>query len=95
MTMPAAGRPRRTRIWLLAAGSLIASLAFLGLRLVAPSDGAIVDYYADAWTVDGVRVQSIDQPAGGLAPADVVTTVAGRPLGAWLDGVLDPGSDRR
>ena len=94
MTMPAARRPRRTRIWLLAAGSLIASLAFLGLRLVAASDGAIVAFYADAWTVDGVRLGAVDQPAGGLAPADVVTTVARRPLGAWLDGAVDLGLDR-
>ena len=95
MTMPAAGHSRRTGIWLLAAGSLVASLTFLGLRLVGVSDGAIIPFYADAWTVDGVRLEAVDQPAGGLAAGDVVTTVAGRPLGTWLDGALDPGLDRR
>jgi len=87
-------RPRRTGVWLLAAGSVLASLTFLGLRLLSVSDGAPVDFYADAWTVDGVRVQPLDQPPSGLASGDVVTAVAGRPLGAWLDGALDPGLDR-
>lgn len=94
MRMPAAERPRRTGIWLLAAGSLMASLAFLGLRLVAASDGAIIPFYADAWTASGARLEPIHQPAGGLASGDIVTSVAGRPLEAWLDGVLDPGLDR-
>lgn len=87
-------RPRRTGVWLLSLGSLVASLAFLGMRLVSVSDGAPVAFYADAWTVDGVRVQPLDQMADGLASGDVVTAVAGRQLAAWIDGALDPGLDR-
>lgn len=94
MTTAAADRPRRTGIWLLAAGSLLASLSFLALRLVAPSDGALVAFYADAWTTEGVRIDPLDPQPGGLRPGDVVVAVAGRPLGSWLERVLDPGLAR-
>jgi len=93
MTTPAGGHARRTGTWLLAAASLVASLAFLALRLAGASDGAAIPFYADAWTGDGVRIH-VGSPAGGLISGDVVTTVAGRPLGAWIDGVLDPTLDR-
>jgi signal transduction histidine kinase len=89
MTTPATGRARRRGVWFLAAASLVASLAFLGLRLSGVSDGAVIPFYADAWTVEGVRIQ-VDSPAGGLVSGDIVTSVAGRPLGAWLDAALDP-----
>lgn len=92
--MVSPSRPRPSGIWLLTAASLLASVAFLGLRLGGTSDGAAVDFYADAWSSDGVRIQALDQPAGGLASGDVVTAVAGRSLDGWLDGVLDPRVDR-
>lgn len=94
MRTAAADRPRRTGIWLLAAGSLLASLSFLALRLVAPSDGALVAFYADAWTTDGVRIDPLDAQPGGLRPGDVVVAVDGRQLTSWLDSVLDPGLAR-
>lgn len=90
----APSRPRRMGIWLLIVGSLAASLAFLGLRLVGASDGAAIPFYAQAWTDDGVRVEVLHPPVGGLASGDVVTTVAGRRLDAWLGLVLDAGLDR-
>lgn len=92
--MPVASRPRRRGIWLLAAGSLVASLSFLALRVVGPSDGAVVPFYADPWTADGVHVEPIHPASDGLLPGDLVVAVAGRPLAAWLDGALDPGLDR-
>lgn len=88
-------RPRRTGVWLLTALAIGASLAFVAFRLAGASDGAVVPFYADAWSADGVRV-AIDgsSSGGGLAAGDVVTAVAGRPLAVWLDGVLDPGLGR-
>jgi len=94
MGRAAADRPRRTGIWLLAAGSLLASLSFLALRFVAPSDGALVAFYADAWTADGVRIDLLDPQPGGLRPGDVVVAAGGRPLASWLDRVADPGLAR-
>jgi signal transduction histidine kinase len=87
-------RPRRTGIWLLAVASLAASLACVAARAVRPSDGAVVPFYADAWSADGVRVDVADPTAGGLRSGDVITGVAGRPLAAWLDAALDPSLDR-
>ncbi len=81
-------------VWTLIGLSLVASLGFLTARLVNPTDGAVVPFYADAWTADGVKIAGTGGSPGGLAPGDVVTAVAGRPLPAWLDGVLDPGLDR-
>jgi signal transduction histidine kinase len=79
-------------------GSLLASLSFFVLRLVAPSDGAVVAFYADAWTFDGVRIDPLHSQPGGLRPGDVVVAIDGRPLGSWLDGVvasaLDPSVPR-
>lgn len=90
----AARRPRATAIWLLAGVSLAASLGYLVVRLAGPSDGAVIAFYADAWTLDGVRVEPLDQPADGLKPGDIVTHLAGRPLGELLDRATDPGLDR-
>lgn len=91
----AAQWPRNGAIWLLAGISVAASLAFLGARLWGESDGAVVTFYADAWTQDGVRVEPIDQPAGGLERGDLVTALGGRPLGDWIDHAADPGIDRQ
>jgi len=85
---------RRPGTWLLAAASLAASLAFLGMRVVTTSDGAAIPYYASAWSTDGVRLDAVNERAGGLIAGDIVTSVAGRPLGDWLDRALDPGVDR-
>src|SRR6185369_6614989 len=91
--MASAG-PRRTGVWLLAGFALAASLAFFVYRLATPSDGAVAAFYANAWQVDGVAVQPIDQLAGGLRAGDVVRTVAGRSISDWLDHAADPTIDR-
>ncbi|HUG30314.1 MAG TPA: GAF domain-containing sensor histidine kinase [Candidatus Limnocylindria bacterium] len=90
----AARRPRATAIWLLAGVSLAASLGYLVVRLAGPSDGAVIAFYSDAWTLDGVRVEPLDQPPDGLMAGDIVTHVAGRPLGELLDRAVDPELDR-
>ncbi len=87
-------RPRRTGVWILAGLSIVASLGFLAWRVGGSSDGATIAFYADAWTTDGAQIADVDRPAVGLAPGDVVTAVEGRPLAAWLDGILDPSLDR-
>lgn len=99
MTRPRPGaiavrRPRATAIWLLAGLSLAASLGYLVVRLAGPSDGAVIAFYADAWTLDGVRVEPLDQPPDGLKSGDIVTHVAGLPLGELLDRAADTGLDR-
>jgi signal transduction histidine kinase len=86
--------PGRTGVWLLAGFALAASLAFFVYRLATPSDGAVAAFYANAWQVDGVAVQPIDQLAGGLRAGDVVRTVAGRSISDWLDHAADPTIDR-
>jgi two-component system NarL family sensor kinase len=85
---------RRTGVWLLAGFSLAASLAFFVYRVTAPSDGAVAAFYANAWQADGVVIQPIDQPLGGLRPGDVVRTVAGRSISDWIDHAADPSIDR-
>jgi signal transduction histidine kinase len=87
-------RPRRAGTWLLTVVAAIASLAFLGLRLVGSSDGAVVGFYAAAWQPDGVAVQLLPGPASGLETGDTVTAIEGRPLAAWIDSALDPGLTR-
>ena len=87
-------RPRRRAIWLLTFVALVASFAFLMVRLVGSSDGAAVAFYADAWSGAGVQVRVLPGPPTGLHSGDIVTSVAGRPLAAWLSGALDPGLDR-
>ena len=87
-------RPRRPAIWLLTVVALVAGLGFLVVRLVGPTDGAAVAFYAEAWAGDGVQIRVLPGPPTGLRTGDVVTSVAGRPLAAWLDGAADPGVDR-
>ena len=90
MAVRAAGRARRSGIWFLAGVSLVASLTFLGARLVGTSDGARIAFYADAWTSEGARVEPIHPRLGSLISGGVVHAVAGRPLGSWIDAALDP-----
>ncbi|HSO29783.1 MAG TPA: histidine kinase [Candidatus Sulfomarinibacteraceae bacterium] len=90
MAVRAAGRARRLPIWFLAGVSLAASLAFLGVRLAGTSDGARIAFYVDAWTSEGARVEPIHPRQGSLVSGDVVRAVDGRPLGSWIDAVLDP-----
>lgn len=87
-------RPRRTAIWILIGLSLLGSLGFLLGRVVDPSDGATIPFYADAWKSNGVLITGSAGPGDGLASGDVVVAVAGQPLTAWLDGVMDPSLDR-
>lgn len=90
----ASGGAGRVGVWLLAAFSLLAALAFVGYRLVEPSDGAIAGFYADAWQTDGVVVEPIEQPPDGLRAGDIVRTVEGRSISEWLDHAADPTIDR-
>lgn len=90
----AIGRPRRTGVWLLAGVSLLGALAVFTWRVAGPADGAVIPFYVDAWTRDGVRVSVVPETATGLVDGDVITGVAGRPLAEWLDRALDPTIDR-
>jgi signal transduction histidine kinase len=81
---------RPVGLWLLVAVALVTSFAFVGWRLIGASDGATIAFYGDAWTVDGVRVDRVEERAGGLAPGDLVRAIAGHPISEWLDRAVDP-----
>jgi signal transduction histidine kinase len=83
-----------TLVWIATAGAILASGAFLAWRVVGPSDGGSIPFYADAWTRDGVRVDVRPAIATGLRNDDVVIGVAGQPLTRWLDQAVDPRVDR-
>ena len=87
-------RPRRMATWLLTVVGVVASVAFLVFRLIGPTDGAVVDFYASAWRPDGVEIRLLPGPPSALVAGDVVTSIAGRPLAAWVDATLDPRLDR-
>lgn len=85
------GVGRRRLTWLALAGALGACLLSVALRVGGPSDGARVGFYAGAWSTAGVRIDPIDAPAPGLRAGDLVSSVAGRPIEAWVRLALDPG----
>ena len=87
-------RVRRIATWLALAGSLAAGLAFVLVRATVPSDGARVGFYSGAWSAEGIRIAPIDQPAPGLESGDLVVSVDGRSMNAWLGDALDPGLAR-
>jgi signal transduction histidine kinase len=86
--------PHRPAIWLLTLVAIAASLGFLAMRLVGPSDGTQIPFYAGAWMSDGVTITAPDASADGLRSGDVVTAIDGRSVAAWLDVILYPGVDR-
>ena len=86
--------PARWGLWLLAALSVVASLGFLGWRVLGPSDGGQVPFYSDSWRVNGVVVTAVDEDPSGLRTGDVVVAIYGRSLSEWIDGAFDPTLDR-
>lgn len=64
------------------------------MRLVGPSDGSNIGFYDGAWTQDGVRIDTVADPATSLRSGDLVVEVNGRPLGQWLEGSWNPALDR-
>jgi signal transduction histidine kinase len=77
----------------LAGSMLLVAIAFVSLRVVAPSDGAAGAYVTSSWSAQGLTVTPVRDGAS-LAAGDRVTGVAGLPLGAWTTGLLDPGLTR-
>jgi hypothetical protein len=75
---------RRGATWALLGMSLTGAVAFLGLRLLMPSDGARVGFYEDAWSSTGVRTTPIDAPAAGLETGDRVERIGGVHLEDWV-----------
>ena len=75
---------------------LAGSAAFVGYRLSSPSDGTKVGGMGNAYAPGGVTVVESEGHAGttGLEPGDRVVALEGRPIGAWLDSLLDPGAIR-
>ena len=71
---------------------LLAAAAFVGLRLTARTDGAAGAYVTTSWSAQGLEVTELPGVASGLRTGDVVTGLEGRPLGAWMAGILDPGA---
>lgn len=70
--------------------------AFVSYRLVTPSDGTKVGGLGNPYAPGGVTVDaSLGYPgAAGLEPGDRVVTLLGRPIGGWLDALVDPNASR-
>ena len=92
--MTATSRVRRTALWLLLAMSLAAPILFIYVRDHTPSDGARVSWYEDSWSAEGVLIDPIDAPAAGLQGGDLVRSVDGRTVEAWLVDVANPSVPR-
>jgi hypothetical protein len=91
-----AGMQSRSRawVWLLSAIAICGALGFVAHRALAPGDGALIPFYADAWEHDGARIDIVGNVATGLRSGDVVLGVAGRSLDGWFGAALDPSVDR-
>ncbi len=74
-----------------AAMVLLAAVAFVALRLGAPTDGTAGAYVTTSWSAQGLQVTELPGATSGLRNGDVVTGVAGRSLGDWMSAILDPG----
>lgn len=88
--MARTGRLRQAAAWLALAGSIGLGLGFVAVRAGAPSDGARVEFYGEAWSAGGIRIAPIDEAAAGLRPGDTIVAVAGRPMDEWLAAALAP-----
>ncbi len=87
-------RIRRVATWGALAASLAAGMLFVVVRVATPSDGARVSFYGDAWSPAGILIAPIDHPAPGLEDGDLVVSVDGRSMNAWLHSALDPSVAR-
>jgi signal transduction histidine kinase len=93
MVRPSDGA-RSAATWILLGLSLAGAALYTGVHVLAPSDGARVPFYRDAWSSAGVVIDPIDAPAAGLRPGDLVGAVAGRSIDGWLRVALESGVDR-
>jgi two-component system NarL family sensor kinase len=86
-------RVEMARLSVLAIAGLVlfAAAAFVALRVVTPSDGVTGAYVTTSWTADGLEVTRLPGASGPLRDGDVVIGVAGRSLGGWLSGTMEPG----
>jgi signal transduction histidine kinase len=89
---------REASTWLVLGLALAGATLYTGLRVVTPSDGARVAFYADAWSAAGVRISAIDAPAEGLHDGDLVVAIDGRSMDDWVrdafsGGGTVPGTD--
>jgi signal transduction histidine kinase len=75
---------------------LATSAAFVGYRLSSPSDGTKVGGMGNPYAPGGVTVdESHGHPApAGLMAGDRAVALEGRPIGDWLDSVVDPNVGR-
>jgi signal transduction histidine kinase len=87
-------RIRHLATWAALVGSLGFAVLFVWLRATTPSDGARVSFYGDGWTSAGVRIAPIDEPAPGLQTGDLVVTVDGTSMEAWLGEATDASAAR-
>jgi signal transduction histidine kinase len=82
----------------LAGGMLVVAIAFVTLRVAAPTDGVTGSYVTTSWSAQGMTVTPLTEgaaaAAGGLRAEDRVVSAAGRPLEAWAAAMLDPGLAR-
>ena len=92
--MRAGGRGRWLATWLLLGASLAGALLYVGMRVVAPSDGGRIAFYDDAWSAAGIAIAPIDPPQPDLEDGDRVESIAGRSMDAWARLVLDPAVAR-
>jgi two-component system, NarL family, sensor kinase len=83
-------RSHPAALWLLIIAALAGSLAFVGWRLFAPSDGALIPFYGDAWTEEGVRITQLEDGASRLRGDDVVMAIEGQSVSAWVEQALLP-----
>ena len=81
----------RIGVWVALAASVAAATLFVGVKATLPSDGGRVAFYEDAWTVEGVRIDPIDDPQPDLRAGDQVRAIDGRSMEGWADALLDSG----
>ena len=76
--------------WVLLVAALNVALfaAFVGLRLMRPSDGMRLQPGEQAFRPDGVIVSPFEQASGDLQTGDLVVAIEGRPLEAWAATLL-------
>jgi len=84
----------RIGVWVALAASVAAATLFVGVKATLPSDGGRVAFYEDAWTVEGVRIDPIDDPQPDLRAGDQVRAIDGRSMEGWADALLDPAAGR-
>ncbi|MEX0787985.1 MAG: hypothetical protein WD040_04220 [Anaerolineales bacterium] len=82
-------RPTPSRLFLLVCAALMTpSIAFLGLHVLSPSDGARMDPTVDSWRRDGIVLTPIEPEVSPLRAGDVLVAVEGQSLEAWAGQLL-------